>query len=78
MKYVITIVASFLFFILHSQDTIVRRDGHIHVAIISDISEFDVQYFRFEYPDGPIRTLMRSEIAEIRYADGLIDVFYIS
>jgi hypothetical protein len=52
------------------QDLIVMRNADEIEAIIQDIGINEVKYKRYSNPDGPIYTVLKSDIFMIRYANG--------
>jgi len=71
----------FLFFCLlyvatsYSQDIIVKKDGSIIKAKITDVEEENIKYKKFENPDGPSYTVAKANIISITYANGEVEKF---
>jgi hypothetical protein len=61
--------------IAHAQDVITLRNGKDINALVSVIWDTEIEYKRFDNPDGPLYTLKKSEILMIRYANGTKDIF---
>ncbi|MBR1538639.1 MAG: hypothetical protein IJ636_03940 [Bacteroidales bacterium] len=74
---VVLLVAGFLAAGVPSfaQDVITKKDGTDIQAKILEVNEDDIKYKRFDYLDGPVFTMLKSDILIIRYANGTNDVF---
>ena len=72
----------FLFVILHgavrSQDTIVRNDGSIIIAKITEITPTEIKYNRFDLLNGPVYVESKTNIIKIKYFNGVTDTFKMS
>lgn len=55
---------------LKAQDTLVKRRGDKLVVKLVEINPHNILYKRFDYPDGPVFSILREEIAEIIYRNG--------
>lgn len=66
-----------MFFVatIYSQDIIVKKDGSIIKAKITDVEEENVKYKKFENPDGPSYTVTKANIISITYANGEVEKF---
>jgi hypothetical protein len=60
---------------MFAQDVITLKNGQEIQALVQKISEVDVEYKKFENPNGPNYLLRKSEIFMIKYANGSRDVF---
>ena len=58
-----------------AQDVIITRDAKKIEAKVVEVNVDNIRYRRFEYPDGPLYTLLKSEIASILYESGQIETF---
>jgi hypothetical protein len=58
-----------------SQDIIVLKNTDEIKALVQEIGLIDVKYKRYENPEGPSYTILKSEIFVIKYANGEKDVF---
>ena len=47
---------------IYSQDIITKKDGTDIKAKVSEISDSEVKYKKYENPDGPTYSLLKSEI----------------
>ena len=56
-------------------DIIVKRNGDDIAARIEEVTPELVKYRRADNPQGPLFTVLRSEVFMIRYANGTKDVF---
>jgi hypothetical protein len=76
MKKFFAISVFILFYKLSiSQDTIVKIDGDIIQAKITEINPENIRYKKFNYQDGPIYIVSKSDIQFIKYANGLKEEF---
>lgn len=53
-----------------SQDTITNRSKENTLAKILEVGQSEIKYKRFDNPDGPIFTVLKSDILMIHYANG--------
>ncbi|MGQ0829286.1 MAG: hypothetical protein ACT4ON_12940 [Bacteroidota bacterium] len=79
MKTYFSVLAFFIFLIpgksLQAQDTIVKQNKEIVLAKVIEISTSEVKFKRFDLPDGPLFTLVKSEISKIKYSNGTVEEF---
>ena len=76
MKSAFTTVAALLLITpSFSQDVITKKSGAEIEARILKIGPSEIEYKRFDNPDGPIFTMLKSDIATIRYENGTEDDF---
>jgi|GEM_PF-990918 len=68
----IIIIAGYL---IKAQDLIVKTDGSIVKAKISEIGEETVKYKKADNPDGPTYTISKSNITSINYENGEVEKF---
>jgi len=61
---------------LRAQDTIRKITGVKIAAEIRAVKVFEVIYSKPDWPEGTTKRISRSEIADIRYADGHTDTFF--
>ena len=59
---------------LYSQDLIILKNGTEVKSKVLEITPGEIKYKRFENPDGPTITVMRSEVSRIKYQNGTEDV----
>ena len=73
----VLLVAGFLAagFPSFAQDVITKKDGTDIQAKVLEVNENEVKYRRYDYLDGPIFTMLKSDILIIRYENGTNDVF---
>ena len=73
----IVFVAAMLFaaFPSFAQDIITKKDGTDIQAKVLEVNENEVKYKRYDYLDGPIFTMLKSDILIVRYENGTNDVF---
>jgi len=60
---------------LKAQDMIVKKDGSIVKAKITEISEDQIKYKKADNPDGPSYTLSKENVTSINYANGEVEKF---
>lgn len=74
---VVLLVAGFLAagFPSFAQDIITKKDGTDIKAKVLEVNENEVKYRRYDYLDGPIFTMLKSDILIVRYENGTNDVF---
>jgi hypothetical protein len=58
-----------------AQDIITKKNGEDIAAKISEVTHTEVRYKRFDNLEGPIFSILKSEILMIRYANGTKDIF---
>jgi len=58
-----------------SQDIITTKAGEDILAKISEVGHTEIKYRKFDNPDGPMFTLLRSDVLMTRYENGTKDVF---
>lgn len=64
----------FVFYITaHSQDTLFFKNASALVVIVKEISPDEVQYKKFELPDGPIYIVRKNDIEKIVYKNGIVE-----
>lgn len=56
---------------LQAQDRIIKADSTVILARVLEIGPQEVQYKKFEAPDGPTFVISRKEIVRIEYANGV-------
>ena len=59
----------------YSQDYIMKKNGEEIKAIISEVGQSEVKYKKHDLPNGPVFTILKSDIFMIRYENGSKDVF---
>lgn len=58
-----------------AQDKIITKKAETIEAIISEVNISDIKYRKYSNPDGPLYTILKSDIASIIYANGSVEVF---
>lgn len=58
---------------LKAQDMIVKKDGSIVKAKITEVTDESVKYKKADNPDGPLYTLSKENITSINYANGEVE-----
>lgn len=76
MKNIIIVLAlTFLSMYSYAQDIIVKRDGSIIQAKVSEIDTSGVKYKKWTNQDGPTYVISKSDILAINYPNGEKDTF---
>jgi len=72
MKRKLFLVISFVFvaYTSYAQDIIIKVNGEEIQAVITEVGVADIKYKRFDYKEGPIHTVLKSEIFMIKYQNG--------
>ncbi len=79
MKNIFTLFISlFIAFTASSQDFIVLKKGDIIKAIVKEVNPNDVKYVKYDNQNGPIFTVLKSDIISITYENGAKEDFNIS
>ena len=58
-----------------AQDTLFTKHGEAIVAKVLKITPTEIEYRRFDNPDGPLIVALKSEVVAIRYANGTREAF---
>jgi len=76
MKKLFLVLVGFLILnTLSAQDVILKKNGDEISAKIQEVGVTDIKYKKFENPDGPMYTILKSEVMMIKYQNGTKDVF---
>jgi hypothetical protein len=59
----------------YSQDIITTKSGEDILAKISEVGHTEIKYKKFDNQDGPMFTLLKSDVLMIRYENGTKDIF---
>ena len=60
---------------LNAQDFIIKKNGDEVTAKIEEVGVSEIKYKKFDNQDGPLYTILKSEIFMIKYANGTKEVF---
>jgi hypothetical protein len=60
---------------LIAQDTIIKSNGDLVLAKVTEITSMEIKYKRFNFLDGPTYIVGRGEIKMIKYSNGLKEEF---
>lgn len=60
---------------IKAQDTILKINGDVIIAKISEITTAEVRYQRYGFQDGPKYVELKSNIAMITYVNGVKEIF---
>ncbi|MBI2723131.1 MAG: hypothetical protein HYX39_13235 [Bacteroidetes bacterium] len=74
-KYSLLIVFTFLTTWISAQDMIVKKDGAIVKAKITEVGEESIKYKKSDNPDGPTYSISKDNITSINYANGEVEKF---
>jgi hypothetical protein len=70
---IVIVLASFLS--CKAQDILFWRAGDSIAVVVVEVHKEDIKYKRFDNVNGPIYTTAKSDVAKIRYANGVEDLF---
>ena len=60
---------------IFSQDIITKKTGEDISAKISEVTQTEIKYKKFDNLEGPIFSILKSEVLMIRYENGTKDIF---
>jgi len=60
---------------INAQDTIIKSNGEMVLAKITEITPTEVKYKKFEFVDGPTYIELKSRIEAIVFSNGIKEVF---
>ncbi len=72
---IIVIFFSFIFLISQAQDIVLKKNGEEINAKVIEISPTEIKYKLTENLDGPLYTILKSDVFMIKYSNGTKDVF---
>lgn len=61
--------------LISAQDMIVKKDGAIVKAKITEVGEESIKYKKSDNPDGPTYSISKDNITSINYANGEVEKF---
>ena len=61
--------------VVFGQDVIITKDAKKIEAKVLEVNASDIKYKLFYYPDGPVYTMPKQNIASIIYQNGHVDTF---
>lgn len=70
MRFFTTVLCLLYCSLSFSQDILQKRDGEEFKVKVTEITATEVKYKRFDNPDGPLYTLLKTEISVLTYANG--------
>ncbi|MCW3070940.1 MAG: hypothetical protein JWO44_830 [Bacteroidetes bacterium] len=65
------ITAFFISHVAFAQDTIMKTNGEVIQAKITEVGPLEIKYKKFSFQDGPTYVENRSEISYIKYSNGI-------
>jgi len=74
-KFILILISVFLFTAVNAQDVIFKKNGDEINAKVEEVGVNEVKYKKFDNQDGPLYTLLKSEIFMIKFANGTKEVF---
>lgn len=74
-RIILTLIILIAGYVLKAQDLIVKSDGTIVKAKISEIGEETIKYKKADNPDGPTYSISKSNITSINYENGEVEKF---
>ena len=60
---------------LFSQDLIIKKNGDEIESVVVEITESNIKYRKYTNSDGPIYSILKSEVFMIKYKNGEKDIF---
>ena len=77
MKKILLILVALIGFgiMVNAQDIITLKNGTDINAFVQKIGDVEIEYKKFDNPNGPNYTLKKTEILMIRYENGTKDIF---
>jgi len=58
-----------------AQDFITKTNGEDIKAKVIEVGTTEIRYKKYEFPDGPLYVILKSEVLMIRYENGSKDIF---
>jgi len=75
-KIIFTVLTSiFTFTLCFSQDIITKKTSEDIQAKVLEVSTTEIKYKKSDNPNGPIFTILKSEVLMVRYENGTKDIF---
>ncbi len=74
-KIVLFVLTVLIFNVLSAQDLIIKKNGDEINAKIQELGAREIKYKKMDNPDGPLFSILKSEVFMIKYANGTKDVF---
>ncbi|TGE27755.1 hypothetical protein E5K02_13925 [Hymenobacter metallicola] len=71
----LVLISFLLAFTAHAQDLLTKQNGEEIQVKVLEITPSEVHYKRFDYLDGPLIIVRKSDVFMIRYANGSKEVF---
>ena len=72
-------ILTFLLFIIvtncYSQDTIFQKSGDEFQGKVIEVGVTEIKYRKIDSLDGPLYSILRTDVAMIRYENGTKDIF---
>ena len=59
----------------YAQDIIVTKDSRRYNALVTEVNVDNVRFRLYENQDGPVYTLLKSDILTIIYRNGYVETF---
>jgi hypothetical protein len=61
--------------LIFGQDVIIKKSGEEIRAKVEEVLNFDIRYRKFENLTGPVYSMPKSEVSQIKYENGTSDFF---
>ncbi|MCB2376554.1 hypothetical protein LGH70_03110 [Hymenobacter sp. BT635] len=74
LRLLLLLAGCLLAFTTHAQDLLTKQNGEELQVKILEITPTEVRYKRFDYLDGPLIIVRKSDVFMIRYANGVKEV----
>ncbi|MDO4881576.1 MAG: hypothetical protein Q3983_09865 [Capnocytophaga sp.] len=75
MKHLIVFIVGLLGFSGYAQDVITTKKGEDIQAEVLEVNVKEVRYKKYDNPQSPVYTILKSDILLIRYENGTKDIF---
>lgn len=74
-KFLLLLISFFFLNTLNAQDFIIMKNGDEIKAKVQEVGVWEVKYKFFDNPDGPLYTILKSDIFMIKYENGSKEVY---
>lgn len=72
-KSLLLFVFAVIFQFVNAQDVLIKTNGENLIVKVQKISDLDIEYKIFSNIDGPVYTIKRTEVFQIRYQNGSVE-----
>ncbi|HNW89986.1 MAG TPA: hypothetical protein PKN48_10005 [Bacteroidales bacterium] len=74
-RFILILIGVVIFSTLQAQDVIFKKNGDEVQAKIEEVGVSEIKYKKFDNQDGPLYTILKSDVFMIKYANGTKEVF---